>query len=245
MSGFSDWILALDFDGVIWDSVGECFVMARRAYQEIHQRAYASSDEAFRAGRWLVRTGGDFLLVLELAHALPPEELLRYSKSAFQAARVARAEELSHFEKVFYRLRLECREQHFQEWTSFQQPYAGFLAQYPELKQAFRATVLCTTKDEASARGLLASGGLEMDIWGREKGVHKGDQIRSLCAQFNQAPERIVFIDDLLENLEQVHPCGCRCLLADWGYNTPAEQQLARQAGYRVVSLPNLLSQLG
>lgn len=37
-------VLALDFDGVIWDSVGECFVMARRVYTEMYELVLRSGS---------------------------------------------------------------------------------------------------------------------------------------------------------------------------------------------------------
>jgi phosphoglycolate phosphatase-like HAD superfamily hydrolase len=230
-------ILALDFDGVIWDSVGECFVMARRAYQNLYGLPCADLEAAFRRGRWLVRTGGDFLLVLQLAMADPDGDLTLFSQEEFARLRAARATEVLEFEREFYGLRQRCRDDAWSDWVSYQQPYPVFLQQLEAVKDTFTEVVICTTKDSKSARLLLESAGLDFAIWGKELGVDKGEQMRDLCAQRGCSPEQVFFVDDLVENLDQVSPTGAACGLAAWGYNTEGERERARQQGYPVFEV--------
>ena len=230
-------VLALDFDGVIWDSVGECFVMARRAYQNLYGLPCADLEAPFRRGRWLVRTGGDFLLILQLAMADPDGDLTTYSKEHFAQLQKDKAEPCKEFAHEFYALREECRDQHWAEWVSYQQPYPIFLQQMPELRQVFEETVVCTTKDAQSARLLLQSAGLDFPIYGRELALDKGQQISAVCQHQGVEPQQVFFIDDLIENLDQVRPTGAGCGLAAWGYNTAAERARAAQAGYAVLDV--------
>ncbi|MBX3168976.1 MAG: HAD family hydrolase [Candidatus Eremiobacteraeota bacterium] len=237
-------VLALDFDGVIWDSVGECFVMARRVYTEMYGLPCSDLEAAFRRGRWLVRTGGDFLLVLQLAMADPEGDLTHFPKAEFEKLQRDKAAETQAFSKEFYALREKTRDEHWQEWLSFQQPYPLLLQQFDELRKVFDQIVVCTTKDTKSAQALLASAGLELPIYGKELAVHKGDQIKALCQQHGVEPTQIFFIDDLVENLDQVRPSGAACGLAAWGYNTAAERQRAVAAGYPVLEVFSLAHDL-
>ena len=230
-------VLALEFDGVIWDSVGECFVMARRASEYLYGLRCADLESAFRRGRWLARSGGDFLLILQLAMKDPEGDLGSFSKAEFTALQQARAQECAEFALEFYQLRDQSREKQWSDWASYQQPYPLFLHQIPELQHMFDEIVICTTKDEASARSLLASAGLEPAIWGREHGIDKGAQVRDLCKTREIEPEQVFFIDDLLENLQQVAAVGARCGLAAWGYNTAEERQAAQAAGFPVLEV--------
>ena len=230
-------VLALDFDGVLWDSVGECFVMARRAYQNLYGLPCADLEAPFRKGRWLVRTGGDFLLVLRLAMADPDGDLTTYPKEQFAQLQRDKAAECHDFAQEFYSLREDCRDHHWSEWLSYQQPYPLFLQQLESLRELFSETVVCTTKDSESARQLLESAGLVFPIFGRELATDKSEQIQALCQQFEVTPEQVFFLDDLIENLDQVRPSGAGCGLAAWGYNTPAERERARQAGYPVLDV--------
>lgn len=233
-------VLALDFDGVIWDSVGECFVMARRVYTEMTGLPCTGLEAAFRRGRWLVRTGGDFLLVLQLAMADPDGDLTHFPKAEFERLQREKAAETQAFAAEFYALRDKTRDEHWKEWLSFQQPYPLFMQQFEGLSKFFDQIVVCTTKDTKSAQALLASAGLDLPIYGKELAVHKGDQIKALCEQHQVEPSQIFFIDDLVENLDQVRPTGAACGLAAWGYNTSAERQRAVAEGYPVLEVFSL-----
>lgn len=237
-------ILALDFDGVIWDSVGECFVMARRAYQNLYGLPCADLEAPFRRGRWLVRTGGDFLLILQLAMQDPDGDLSNYSKSDFARLQKEKASECAEFETEFYGLRRKCRDENWGEWVSYQKPYPLFLEQLKDLRTYFDEVVVCTTKDSRSAQLLLESADLDFAIWGKENGVDKGQQIADICSQRQVTAQQIYFIDDLVENLEQVAPSGAGCGLAVWGYNTPLERQHAQEAGYTLLEVYSVAKDL-
>lgn len=237
-------VLALDFDGVIWDSVGECFVMARRVYTEMYGLPCSDLEAPFRRGRWLARTGGDFLLILRLAMADPEGDLTHFPKVEFEKLQHDKAAETAAFAKEFYALRDKTRDENWSEWLSFQQPYPLLLQQFDELRKIFDPIVVCTTKDTRSAQALLASAGLELPIYGKELALHKGEQIKALCQQHGVQHRQIFFIDDLVENLDQVRPSGAACGLAAWGYNTAAERQRALAEGYPVLEVFSLAHDL-
>jgi phosphoglycolate phosphatase-like HAD superfamily hydrolase len=241
---FKDWVLALDFDGVVWDSVNECFESACVAYQNLHQVDCKKLEKPFRAGRWLVRCGGDFYVVLKMALENADRNWEHVTKAEFTALKEANSDQVKAFETEMYRVRADRQKKDPDGWAASQKPYQGFVDQLPELKEAFQEIVLTTTKDEASAALLLGTAGIKMSIWGREHGVHKGEQINDLCSRRQVSATRIVFIDDLLDNLEQVRPTGAHAFLASWGYNTPDEQRAASEAGYGVLQQESILAQL-
>lgn len=237
-------ILALDFDGVIWDSVGECFVVARRTYQHLYGLPVADLERTFRSGRWLVNTGGDFLLVLQLASADPDGDLTTFPRERFEQLRVERKDEVETFAKEFYALREKLRDGHWAEWASYQHAYPNFLEQLKQVIPMFSELVVCTTKDTRSAAMLLESVGLKPEIWGREHGVDKHAQIEDLCRRRGVQGSDVVFLDDLIQNLDSVRPTGARCGLAAWGYNTPDERRRAAAAGYPVLDVFDVGRQL-
>ena len=241
---FKSWILALDFDGVVWDSAGECFDTACKTYRNLFQVDCSALGAPFRSGRWLVRCGGDFYIVLKLALEQADRDWQHLPKAEFERHKAAEPENVKAFETELYRVRAEWQKNDPAEWAASQRPYAGFVAQMAQLKEAFQEVVLTTTKDERSAALLLATAGIEMSIWGREHGTHKGGQITDLCARRALPANQVVFIDDLLDNLEQVKPTGAHGFMASWGYNTPDEQAAAKGAGYGVLQQESILAQL-
>ncbi|GMU56218.1 MAG: hypothetical protein AMXMBFR33_53640 [Candidatus Xenobia bacterium] len=226
--------LALDFDGVFWDSVGECYVTARRAWRELLGVDPPECEKAFRSGRWMVRVGADFGKLLSLAARDPQADLSGYPRHDWEALPFPQGPE---FERLFYRQREQARQGDPAGWAALQGPYPCFLEELPALHSHFGQPAIATTKDAASVRQLIAPLGLDLVVLGRELSTDKRVQIRHLAADWGVEPSAITFLDDLLDNLRPVQETGARVALAAWGYNTPGEREQARREGIPVVEL--------
>lgn len=235
-------VLALDFDGVLWDSAGECFEIGKRAFSELEGRSVPESvrREAFLRGRPLARTGHDFYLLLKLLEEEPQRDLGSYAYKDFVAYRAKHAEQARRFDKVFYHLRAHFRETETQEWISWQGAYPEMLGLLDEIEKSFPKIALATTKDTASAQKLLGTTGRDWPVFGKEFSEHKADQIAGIATHFSVETDQILFVDDLLENLEQVIPTGALVALAAWGYNTAESRELCRTLGYPVWTVEDL-----
>lgn len=235
-------VLALDFDGVIWDSAGECFETGWRAYKELFGSDLSGPEhrQRFLAGRPHARTGHDFYIILRLLQEQPELDLVSFPPAEFVQLRRDWAESCARFDKLFYQLRNRYRDEQFEAWASWQGPYPDMVALLDRWESRFEGTALATTKDQASAHALLRSAGRDWPVFGKEFSVEKNLQIEGIAAKFGVAPAEILFVDDLLENLEQVTPTGAHGVMADWGYNTPELREQARESGYQVVSIEGL-----
>ncbi|MEW6281139.1 MAG: HAD family hydrolase [Candidatus Eremiobacterota bacterium] len=224
--------LALDFDGVLWDSVGECYVVAREAWRQLTGEEPPDCEAAFRSGRWLARVGGDFQVLLALAAQDPSRDLTGLGREEFERLKAGIP---ARFTELFYAERVRMRDTEPERWAALQGPYPAVLEELPALRRAFGGLAIATTKDAASVRALLASCGLDCPVLGREFGTHKPEQILHLCQEWGTTPQSVVFVDDLLDNLEPVRRTGAAVALAGWGYNTPAERRAAERAGIPVL----------
>lgn len=239
-----DVLLALDFDGVLWDSVGECYRTALRTWRDLGHPEIEAPETAFRSGRWLVRTGGDFGLLLKIAAEDWARDLTDYPKEEFERRAAAEAELLETFDRAFYRERDRARREDLSEWLRQQAPYPEVVAEIPALREAFREIVICSTKDEGAIRELLDTVGLDFPILGKGFGTDKRLQMRHLMETRVLPADRIVFVDDLLPNLDPVSEVGVRIALAGWGYNTPTVREEARRRGIPVLRLGHLREDL-
>lgn len=239
-----DFLLALDFDGVLWDSAGECFLTARQAWEALEGPFPTLAEAAFRRGRWLARTGGEFGLILKLLREEPERDLQAFDSALFEALIAEQGAFLRLFGAEFYAWRERFRREDPQAWLAAQSPYPEILAEWPDLCRAFREVVVCTTKDEAAIRVLLGQFGLQVPVLAKEFSPDKRDQMAFLAATRDLAPGQILFVDDLLRNLEPVGEMGVRVALAGWGYNTPAEQDRARAQGIPVLQAGRVLAGL-
>ncbi len=235
-------VLALDFDGVIWDSAGECFEVGWRAYKELFGSDLSgeANRAKFLAGRPLARTGHDFFLLLRLLEGQPDLDLSTFSPAEFLTLRQQWAEEAAQFNVLFYQLRAKYRDEDFDAWASWQGAYPEMIALLDRWQDRFVGVAIATTKDAASAHALLQSVGRDWPIFGKEFSVDKSLQIAGIAEEFKVEPAEILFIDDLLENLQQVAPTGAQSAMAAWGYNTEDLKEEARTLGYRVLGTHEL-----
>lgn len=237
-------VLALDFDGVIWDSAGECYQTGWRAYQELTGKVLSDRqfERGFLRGRPLARTGHDFYLLLKMMDEDPQKDLAQVSLEEFCHLRGLHAEAAAKFDRVFYLLRAHFRDVEPETWKSWQQPYADFMKVLEDWEGRFHGIALATTKDTDSASNLLSSTGRKWPVFGKEFSEHKADQIEGIAQHFQVDPEQILFIDDLVENLEQVAPTKATVALAKWGYNLEESWSEAESKGFDLTSIESLPS---
>lgn len=237
-----DRVIVLDFDGVVWDSADESFEQAWIAWEQVGGHVgmeRAEANRVFDAARWQCKDGHDFYIVMTLI-AQGRTDVGDMPAAAFRQARetMGRSAEADAFVKAFYDSRERMRDGDFAYWCSLQRPFPGVVEQIDRLRREARGVAVATTKDAPSARALLAHAGIhDLPVYGREVSLDKNDHMRAIQAHYGVQGSDMAFVEDLLENLHNVAAQGIKLVLADWGYNTPAERARARAEGVAVVSL--------
>jgi phosphoglycolate phosphatase-like HAD superfamily hydrolase len=238
-------IVALDFDGTIWDSVHECFVISSKAYQKLGWSFPDLPDieEKFRRGRFFVRIGDEFYLLLNWISRHPnrdPETMSEEEQEELRKEAGPRA----LFEKTFYETREMMRETQFKEWCSLQNPYPGILDQIKEVQKKFFKVVIATTKDAVSVKKLLGLYGLFLDVIGKENTVDKARQMNFISAAYKIPLNQIIFVDDLLDQVKLVKTIGAKGALAGWGYGSSAQKKEAERLKIPVLNLQSFAKDL-
>lgn len=235
-------VLALDFDGVIWDSAPECFETGWRTYQKLFKvdLSGAQNKSRFLAGRPLARTGHDFYLLLYLLDRQPQLDLASFPFDELVKLRARFKEQARAFDAEFYVQRAKYREEDLGLWLSWQGPYPKVVELLDRWEASFEGVALATTKDRQSAAALLKTIGRSWPIFGKEFSLEKDRQLEGIAAHFSVNSENIIFVDDLVENLEQVRSTRASSVLASWGYNTLESREEAKRRGYPVLDVLEL-----
>jgi phosphoglycolate phosphatase-like HAD superfamily hydrolase len=250
--------LVLDFDGVIFDSAPEAFLVARQTYAELGpavptgeqlpapdlsgaSRESVLADPLYRRFVGLMPLGNraeDYAVMLSvLQRTAPVDDQSDYDRekakipAGFQEA----------FHARFYEVRTALQEQSPQRWRALQGPYPELVALL-QRRASGVALAIATAKDRASVRRLLAEHGLgdlfpDERLMDKETGRSKTAHLQHLQAVLGMPFTELTFVDDKVNHLDAVSPLGVRCVLAAWGYNGTREHQLARRRGYVVCSL--------
>lgn len=242
-----DYIAAFDFDGVIWNSVDECFYLGWEVFREMGEDLsgdYRSNLAKFREGRFLAKTGEDFYITLKMMQKNPAIDFEKVTYEVYYSFRETFSAQMKIFAVKFYNLRRKMQQEDPEKWLSLQGPFDGILGQLPLIQENFRDLVICSTKDRESIRLLLFRHGLEFTIFGREDSTHKSDQIKALSEKLETPTNKIIFIDDLVENLKHVTEMGCIGVLAEWGYNNPKVWEEAKENSFFLLTKENITGQL-
>jgi phosphoglycolate phosphatase-like HAD superfamily hydrolase len=241
------FIVATDADGVIWNTVDECFHIAYPVFKRMKGEIPVDETfltDRFRKGRFLAKNGEDFFIILHLLKTDPGIDFSRLDFKDINKLRIELKNELDEFGPAFYQEREKLQEENPEGWLSLQNPYPGVLEQLPEIRTNFLDLVICTTKDTKSINMLLEDAGQSYTVYGREFSTFKPDQMKRISEVYSVSPARILFIDDLLENLIPVKQEGVNTFLADWGYNNPGEYAKAEESGIIILKQEKITDQL-
>lgn len=242
-----DFIIALDFDGVLWDSVDEACYTGYRAYKILEgdiKAEYKLLKEQFRKGRFFVKAANDCFIIFYLLKQNPGIDFLNFPGDKFYSLRDKLREKTELFTEIFYKERYMLQNEDFNNWLSMQKAYDEVNKEFPLIKESFLDTIICSTKDEETIIKVLKHTGLSCKVYGRGNSLKKSDILINISEEKNVSPERIILVDDILENLIEVKKAGINAMMAEWGYNNKKEQKKAQKYHIPILKKKNILKQL-
>src|SRR5262245_43247107 len=239
-------ILALDFDGVLCDGMREYFEASRRTYNKIwpsEKMPDATLFPTFQALRPVIMTGWEMPLLLRaIAQARPTAGLLHHWEAVrdelVKSGKPHGERLVSKLAHTLDEVRRDWIATDPRGWLECNVPYCA-LDDVRRLLAEPEHAVLVTTKEGEFARQILEHWGIHLaDIQGKEAGIHKCENLRTLIAGYTAAHGRrpcLWFVEDRLETLRHVtiHPdlADVGLFLAVWGYNTPETRASVRHDG--------------
>jgi phosphoglycolate phosphatase-like HAD superfamily hydrolase len=253
--------LVLDFDGVVCDSLRECFATALAAYEAIQPASplLARLRTRHGDGRWHeLDLAGDpvlrsFEAMLPLGNRAEDFGVSLRAADSFleltdQGAydhfyRTVDPEWTAEYHRVFYQQRDAARACDAHGWLELHLGYPSFL----EILRRRAGTVLyalATAKDRRSAELLLEHLGV-MDLFAqdaildKEAGLSKTAHLTALRDRLDLGFDDLTFVDDKVNHLEMVAALGVRPVLAGWGFNTSREHARAAELGFEIASTDN------
>ncbi len=213
----SEKLLFLDFDGVICDSVDECFASSWLAYAEYlgHKpRLVDLSDYTlFKQYRPLIRRGADYLL---LQYCIGNKILLSDQSDFDEQAKLLGDEEMDALHTRFYAARSKLLEESRHYWLNLHRIYPGM---YETLAAVQDTAWILTTKEVSFVDEILKSKGLN---WKEGRIICSGKRRKlEVIGELLQHAQDAVFIDDQIDHFFGDSGGRVSCFLAAWGYVQP------------------------
>jgi len=237
-------LLAFDFDGVLCDSTEECIVSAWNAWLQIKgQEGFVMNPQEvpepyqseIRRLRSHVRTGGEYGVLLQ---ALEDHRDIR-TRAGYEESVNTYRSVIKPFSELFFTARDRMRNKDERHWLDLHTVYPGIPERLRELWSKFRIFVV-TGKDRDAVKLFFKTFDLLLAddrIYDKDAGHDKLGAICKVAAQCNQPIQTLTFIDDNITHLIPVHEAGCRVFLAEWGYHTDEDLDIARSHGVPVLKL--------
>jgi len=218
-AGTTRSLLVLDFDGVICDSVEECFVSSWTAYHEMYLGLPGSEEPAaaraeFRAMRPFVRSGEDFVLVQELVHRAASVDSQVEFDRAWQRPGIPSRKV---FKDLFYQARSTLMGRDRQAWLAMNPIYPHVASAISGLAPVVEFFIL-STKRPQFVRETLAANKIHVSpervLYSEEE--PKLSMIEKLL-QSRHAP-RALFVEDQIDAIRGNTNARIQVYLASWGY---------------------------
>ncbi|HEY9694259.1 MAG TPA: HAD hydrolase-like protein [Oculatellaceae cyanobacterium] len=242
-------VLALDFDGVLCDGMIEYFQTSWRTYCQIwtadSQIQPENLAENFYKLRPVIEVGWEMPLLLRALILGVPEEKI-WQDWVGVAQKIVLEENLNAAEIGLQLDQIRDRwiAEDLDSWLALHRFYPGIVERLRSLLASSVQPVIVTTKEGRFAQQLLQQQNINMPtelIIGKEVKRSKHQTLRELLTAFSVDAASIWFVEDRLKTLQSVEQQpdleAVKLFLADWGYNTPAQQ-----ASIRLRSRIKLLS---
>jgi len=236
-------ILALDFDGVIVNSIEECLVVGHNSLRKhlgqsgLIKRLNELEKEQVLASRRMrnfIRHSEDYVFIF---YALLKGASIR-NQSEFDSFLKQHAGLKDTFHENFYRERSRLLETERQRWLELNPLYPGMgdfirTYHYPE------RLVIITTKKAEFVAVTLAAAGIEFptgNLFSADQGLSKTVLISEILKGWSVQPLELHFVDDQVDTLIKAKPLGVNLYLARWGYTNAEQIRLAEREEIAVLS---------
>lgn len=226
--------LALDFDGVVSDSILECMVSAQNAYSAFKGSNKVIQDlsgfskaevRRFRSMRNYIRRGEDYVY-LRLAEA---EHYHPNSQVEFDAYLQKNRDKRETFRTLFYGMRSKLQTEHPSEWLQLSPVY-------PDVSLLLRQVIhsgsifIVTTKDLVSVKMILEANHIQIksdQMFQATKTRRKPEILEEILEDHQLEVNQLSFIDDHPDTvLEVAMNTKVTAYCAVWGYNTAQQRSI-------------------
>ena len=250
-------ILALDFDGVIVDSVLDSLFVGHNAYLRLYgcgkkkyfggelftfesweetKKQYQKEIKYYRTLRPYIRGATDYGLIQKLIE----ENKFVKSQEEFDNYRKAVEFNLEAYEKEFYKERESLQNINYRAWFNLEPPYTKVIEGIKKLLEERTKIVIATSnRRKAIAKSFTPEYfGFTIepeDILDKRYGEDKSEQMKQILNLYQIKFEDIYFVDDQVSHLIQTRPLGVKVILAGWSYATDIQKEEARRCSIPII----------
>jgi len=212
-------LILLDFDGVIVDSVRECYVVSKETYYGYVKFPFNEADyrNQFFKYRGLVRPAHEYMCLHRALEAHFNGAVEGVDVLFHRFAEKASSEESESFEEKFFFTRSLYQQRDFQGWIGMN-PLTDFGVTL--MGASGENVYIVTTKNRQATEAILDYYRISVSgIYANEEIKSAGTKGKLITSILDEKSEsEAVFVDDAVEHLDTVEDDRVSCFFANWGY---------------------------
>lgn len=250
-------ILALDFDGVIVDSVLDSLFIGHNAYLRVYgqgkkkyfggklftfenweetKNQHQEEIKYYRTLRPYIRGATDYGLIQKIIE----ENKSIKDQEEFDNYRKTVRFDFEAYEREFYKERERLQNISYRAWFNLEPPYPKVIEGINKLlEEGIKIVIATANRRKAIARSFTPEYfGFNIepeDILDKRYGENKSKQMKQIAKLYNVKFEEIYFVDDQINHLIQTSALGVKVLLAGWSYATKIQKEEARKQKILVI----------
>ncbi|PID57377.1 hypothetical protein CSB45_07580 [candidate division KSB3 bacterium] len=232
-----------DFDGVVCDSVTECFLVTYNARGKLRNSSFervreietlpVEQRQEFRRLRVYLKGAEDFiplLMSMEQGIDVKDQESFDRFKESLQA-------ELPEFLAAFYAERDFLLQHEKELWLSLNPLFDKVGTAFQE-RESFENLRVLTTKRQIDACEIFKFQGIDFpeEYILYVKAADKPQRLSELLATYKATCEKSIYVEDQVDFLVASQKQNIASFLTDWGYVSPEQRERAAQNGIPMIS---------
>lgn len=243
-------IYALDFDGVLCDSVIETAITGWKAasslWPDMPKEIPDDMIERFRLVRLIIETGYESILAMRLLHqGQTISDIESDYQNVIQALLKETNVSVDDLKRLFGQTRDQWIADDLKGWLNMNPLFPGIARKLQKLGRHCTWYIV-TTKQERFVKQILQANGIALAddrIFGLDRQMSKVEVLTQLLATHSN--ETICFVEDRLPTLMNVykneHLAPVKLFFALWGYNTLEDKSLAASKPITLIHLDDFL----
>ena len=250
-------ILALDFDGVIVDSILESLFISHNAYFNLYnsktsknfggelfsfenwdkiKNYYQEDIKYYRTLRPYIRGATDYGIIQKLME----DGKKINNQNEFDIYRNAVDFDFQSYHVEFYKEREKLQNINYRAWFNLEPPYPEIIKGVKKLLENGTKTVIATSN---SRKAIMKSFTPEFfgffikpkEILDIRFGEDKSEQMKYIVNSYQVEFKDIYFVDDQVNHLIKVKSLGVNVFLAGWSYATKAQKEEAKRQNIPII----------
>lgn len=239
--------IAFDFDGVVVDSVYECFIVTKRICEELGIKIKKNFEKQFINARKFVLSADEYYVISKALEENSETDFENMSQNQFD--NLARIFGFSkEFHERFYDVRAEMIKNNKDEWLKLHKIYPHIIEAIKNVKKEYDI-FLASARNMASILELLqyfecADIFDKQNIISKELSADKAKQMNYISKNFNIPLNKILFIEDMVQNALSTKSIGVNVAVVAWGYSDQRQRAIIRKSGIPVIENDKIYEQI-